>query len=332
VLLAGKRPPGDRVVVYDADGYFAAPGVAELLAREGHRVEFVTGHETIAPFAAETLEDSLTRERLHHAGVALRRSTVVTAVEPGIVRVTGEFGDPDAIEADGVVLVTQRRSRDMLFHELDGTLPALYRVGDCVAPRLLAESIFDGHRLAREIDQPDPAVALPYLRERPMMDPPPAETMPDPVFLPERAQPRCRPVQMIDGDEAAIARRIAELTRDHPPLVVAAGRGAGEDLEPFRRLAGLYGGRFAVSRPQVEEGRAPRSELVGASAASVTDGTYLAFGISGAIPHLIGMARSAQVIAVNTDPGARIFDHADAGAVADAQAVARMLCEGHPFG
>ncbi len=332
VLLAGKRPPGDRVVVYDADGYFAAPGVAELLARDGHRVEFVTGHETIAPFAAETLEDSLTRERLHDAGVALRRSTVATAVEPGIVRVAGEFGDRDAVEADGVVLVTQRRSRDELFHELEGTLPALYRVGDCVAPRLLAESIFDGHRLAREIDQPDPAVALPYLRERPMMDPSPAETMPDPVFLPERAQPRCRSVEMIEGDEAAIARRIAELTRDHPPLVVAAGRGAGEDLEPFRRLAGLYGGRFAVSRPQVEAGRAPRSELVGASAASVTDGTYLAFGISGAIPHLIGMARSARVIAVNTDPGARIFEHADAGAVADAQAVARMLCEGHPFG
>ena len=29
----GKRPPGDRVVlVYDCDGYFMAPGLAELLA------------------------------------------------------------------------------------------------------------------------------------------------------------------------------------------------------------------------------------------------------------------------------------------------------------
>ena len=30
--VAGERPPGPRVVVYDADGYYVAPGVAELLA------------------------------------------------------------------------------------------------------------------------------------------------------------------------------------------------------------------------------------------------------------------------------------------------------------
>ena len=35
----------------------------------------------------------------------------------------------------------------------------------------MAEAIFDGHRLARELESPDPLVALPYLRERPG-DPP----------------------------------------------------------------------------------------------------------------------------------------------------------------
>jgi hypothetical protein len=34
------------------------------------------------------------------------------------------------------------------------------------APQLIADCIFDGHRLAREIDSADPATPLPYLRER----------------------------------------------------------------------------------------------------------------------------------------------------------------------
>jgi dimethylamine/trimethylamine dehydrogenase len=332
VLLEGKRPAGDRVVVYDGDGYFAAAGLAELLAGEGYQVELVTGFDNVAPFAAETLEDVLTRERLHGAGVALRRATVLTGIAAGRLQATGEFAEPLQIEADAVVLVTQRVSRDRLYHELDGTLPRLFRVGDCVAPRILAETIFDGHRLAREIDQPDPEVALPYLRERPLQDPPPDAPPPLPQALPERAPPRPRQVEMIEGDAGQIAERIDQLVRDRSPLVVAAGGGAGADLEPFRQLAGRYGGRFAVSRPQVEAGRAPRTELVGASAATVAAGAYLAFGISGAIPHLVGMSDSDLVVAVNTDRRARIFDHADVGAVADAGEVARLICERHPLG
>ncbi len=31
-----------------------------------------------------------------------------------------------------------------------------------------SEAVFDGHRLARELDGSDPSVPLPYLRERPV--------------------------------------------------------------------------------------------------------------------------------------------------------------------
>ena len=40
-----------------------------------------------------------------------------------------------------------------------------YAVGDCVAPRLLADCIFDGHRLAMEIEEPDPMVPARVRRE-----------------------------------------------------------------------------------------------------------------------------------------------------------------------
>ena len=42
----------------------------------------------------------------------------------------------------------------------------MYRTGDCVAPRWLVDTVFDGHRLAREIDSPNPHVYLPTARER----------------------------------------------------------------------------------------------------------------------------------------------------------------------
>jgi dimethylamine/trimethylamine dehydrogenase len=74
------------------------------------------------------------------------------------------------------VLVTQRRSNEALFRELKDSIgldalkaegvEALYRIGDCEAPRLIADAIFSGHRLAREIDSDDPAVPLPFKRER----------------------------------------------------------------------------------------------------------------------------------------------------------------------
>ena len=75
-------------------------------------------------------------------------------------------------------------------------------------------------------------------------------------------------------------------------VVIAAGRGAGSDLEPYRRLADRYGGRFVVTRPQVEAGRATRMELVGASSETVTPAVYLGLGVSGSIAHVLGMADS----------------------------------------
>ena len=168
VMLDGKRPSGRRVVVYDCEGYFMGAGMAELLAGEGHAVELVTSCEKVAPFCDETLEGPLLRQHLHDLGIGMRAECAVSAVDAGGVRGETTLGDPFEIECDAVVLVTQRVSDERLFLELGTSGTAgLHRIGDCVAPRLLADAIWDGHRLAREIDSPDPAMPLPHLRERP---------------------------------------------------------------------------------------------------------------------------------------------------------------------
>jgi len=177
IMVEGKRPPGRRVVVFDCEGYFMGAGLAEKLALEGSEVELVTTLHQIAPFCDETLEGPLLREHLHRVGVRFRRATTITAIEKGVLRGTNEFGEPVELEADATVLVTQRVSDESLYLELasqprsarDAGIAGLYRIGDCVAPRLLADAIFDGHRLAREIDSETPAIPRPYLRERPFV-------------------------------------------------------------------------------------------------------------------------------------------------------------------
>ena len=114
------------------------------------------------------------RRALAAAGVKVRTEAIVTSVGRASISVRGLYGDETTdIACDTLVLLTQRRSNDGLYLELTsgGTAPALegtvpvYRIGDCVAPRMTADCVYDGHRLAREIDSPNPARPLPFIRE-----------------------------------------------------------------------------------------------------------------------------------------------------------------------
>jgi dimethylamine/trimethylamine dehydrogenase len=174
VMLEGKVPPGERVVVFDADGYFMAPGLAEKLIEDGFRVELVTCHDLVSPLSDETLEGALLRQHLHGRGIAMRAGVMLEGIEPGLLAARDHLGEPLELEADAVVLVTQRLSNEALYLELKADedalgsngIEALYRIGDCAAPRLIADAVFDGHRLGREIDSEDPSVPLPFKRER----------------------------------------------------------------------------------------------------------------------------------------------------------------------
>jgi len=170
---AGKRPPGPRVVVYDTDGYYMAPGLAELLAAEGFDVTVVTTFSVLSPVSDQTLEGDMLRAHLHRAGVRVVHATTITEIAAGSVTGHDRHEEPWSMACDGIVLVTQQVSEDALYTELAGDpalaaagISGLYRIGDAVAPRLISEAVFDGHRLAREIDTEDPAQPAPYQRER----------------------------------------------------------------------------------------------------------------------------------------------------------------------
>jgi dimethylamine/trimethylamine dehydrogenase len=197
-VMAGKAV-GRRVAVLDQDGYFMAASLAELLADRGHAVTLVTHYDKLAPYMDWTLEGPNLRRLLREKGVRGIVGHGLERVEAGATlrlfvhdvhrdgwRRTGEPmpGMPprrrgtDALEfeCDSLVLCTSRRSRTALWQALRALKPrwpeaglrGVHRVGDCLAPRYLADAVFDGHRLAREIEAPDPERPLSIRRERPI--------------------------------------------------------------------------------------------------------------------------------------------------------------------
>lgn len=175
LMLGGKPVTGSRVVVLDIESYHVGASLALRLAGQGHEVTIATPSETVAAWCNFTLEGPRLREQLHASGVVMRSEVMAEELAPGAVRLRhAHGGDAFELPADAVVLVTQRLSDEALYLELAGDqeslaaagIEAVYRTGDCVAPRWLVDTVFDGHRLAREIDGPHPAVYLPVLRER----------------------------------------------------------------------------------------------------------------------------------------------------------------------
>jgi dimethylamine/trimethylamine dehydrogenase len=183
IMVEGKAIAGDKALVYDSDGYFMGSCLAERLATEGKEVTLVTPIPSVAPFGYFTHEDTETFRRLSGLGVEQVVSHVVLewagdhALGAPVDNVAGTA--PALWDADALVLVTQRLPRDGLYRQLmgprsdrtKGDAPRVYRIGDCVAPRLIADCVFDGHRLAREIDTANPAVPLPFIRENRVLGP-----------------------------------------------------------------------------------------------------------------------------------------------------------------
>lgn len=103
-------------------------------------------------------------------------------------------------------------------------------------------------------------------------------------------------------------------------VIVAGGLGMANkaSFALLEELATLLGGAVGATRTVVEAGWASPQLQIGQSGKTVNPKLYIACGISGAIQHTIGMSGADVVIAINRDPHAPIFDHADYAIVGNA--------------
>ena len=102
-------------------------------------------------------------------------------------------------------------------------------------------------------------------------------------------------------------------------IIVAGGKGIGSKrgFEKLFRLAELLGGAVGATRSAVDAGYISYAHQIGQTGVAVRPQLYIAFGISGAIQHTVGMNAARTVIAVNRDRLAPIFRCADVGSAGD---------------
>lgn len=100
---------------------------------------------------------------------------------------------------------------------------------------------------------------------------------------------------------------------DDADIILAFGRGLShpDGLHNLRKLAKSIHAEVGGSRAVVEKGLLPRSKQIGQSGISVSPKLYIAFGISGASQHLVGIKNANCIVAINNDPNAPIFDAAN---------------------
>ena len=112
-------------------------------------------------------------------------------------------------------------------------------------------------------------------------------------------------------------------------IIVSVGRGIKEqkNIEMAKALADVLGGEIAASRPICDAGWLPMERQVGSSGQTVSPKLYLAIGISGAIQHIVGMKGAKNIIAINKDADAPIFEIADVAVVGNLFEIIPALTE-----
>ena len=112
-------------------------------------------------------------------------------------------------------------------------------------------------------------------------------------------------------------------------MVFAGGLGLKnkENFEKLKLLCEKTGAVMGATRKAVDKGLVSKKYQIGQTGASTTPEIYVAFGISGAIHHIMGMENSKKVIAINLDKNAPIFKYADIGYIEDAAKVLDELLD-----
>ena len=125
-------------------------------------------------------------------------------------------------------------------------------------------------------------------------------------------------------------QRGADVDIEAADILIGGGRGLGsaDGFKDCEELAGAFSnGAVAATRAVVDAGWYPYAAQIGQTGKTVAPKLYLAVGVSGAIQHKVGMQNSENIVAINKDANAPIFEFSDLGIVGDLNKIMPKLTE-----
>lgn len=151
-VLLGEVETGENVVIVDCQNHIYGLDTADFLVDNGKNVELLAE----AVFAGNqvngyTIEAIYTRVLAKGVVITpltrckeIRGDTLITANV-----LTGQEKEISGV--DTVVFCTDGIANDSLYRELKGKVKELYQAGQCVSPRKIIDSIYDGALVGRKI-------------------------------------------------------------------------------------------------------------------------------------------------------------------------------------
>ena len=164
--------PAGPILLFDDDHHYMASVLALAVAATGRETTLVTTGGRACAWGGNTEEDYRTNAALIEAGVRIVPNRAVDAFDGRAARTRCIFtGRAEDLPAGAVVSVTSREPDHSLYDALtadpDGLAAAgietVVRIGDALAPGLIAHAIHAGHEFARELDR----APTPMLHEAP---------------------------------------------------------------------------------------------------------------------------------------------------------------------
>ena len=111
-------------------------------------------------------------------------------------------------------------------------------------------------------------------------------------------------------------------------VVIGVGQGVSPDeLHQLDELRQLLGAQIGCTRKVTDSGWMPHARQIGVTGRAIAPRLFVAIGTSGKFNHMVGVRAAGTVMAINPDPDALVWQHADVGVVARFQECVPLLVE-----